>query len=259
MACLYQKYLSPYLDGELDHLNVGKTREHLTSCVACQEALDLMVQIRGSLKQAAASTKAPLHLKERALREFPQRREMVFMPRWNLAYGVGLAAIVLLAFILVFQYWLKPRDTLTEIFDALAGYHAGYERGVRPLSLRSSDLHKTESWIASRMGFKALIPRAAFAEYDLEGVDIFDHDGRKFVYLKYRGGRKIIGYMIFQDFRLSLDLPETVHEGEIDLHMGKGKDINCAAWKKDRLVYLILTAEDRSELVEYARQCIKLF
>ncbi|NIO05973.1 MAG: hypothetical protein GTN74_15635 [Proteobacteria bacterium] len=259
MACLYQKYLSPYLDGELDHLNEGKTREHLTSCVACQEAFGLMAQIRRSLKQAAASTKAPLHLKERALSEVTQRREMVFMPRWNLAYGAGLAAIVLLAFILVFHYWLRPSNTLTEVFDVLAEYHAGYETGVRPLTLRSSDLHKTESWIASRIGFKALIPKAAFAEYDLEGVDIFDHDGKKFVYLKYRGGRKIIGYMIFQDFRLSLDLPQTVHEGEIDLHMGKGRDINCAAWKKAGLVYLILTAEDRSELVEYARRCIKLF
>ncbi len=77
--------------------------------------------------------------------------------------------------------------------------------------------------------------------------------------MKYQREATTISYFVFEDFGLSLGLPETVNVGEIELHMGEEEDTNCAAWKKEDLVYFILTAEDRSELIEYARQCIELF
>ncbi len=57
----------------------------------------------------------------------------------------------------------------------------------------------------------------------------------------------------------SLDQAETVAVGKIKLQIGKKKETNMGVWKKDGLTYLILTTEDRSELLEYARRCIQLF
>ena len=65
--------------------------------------------------------------------------------------------------------------------------------------------------------------------------------------------------MIFKDSSFSIDLPETVTVGKIKLQIGKKKETNMAVWKKEGLVYLILTTENRSELLEYAQRCIELF
>ena len=51
----------------------------------------------------------------------------------------------------------------------------------------------------------------------------------------------------------SIDQTETVAVGKIKLQIGKKKDANMGMWKKDGLIYLILTTEDRSELLEYTR------
>ena len=64
---------------------------------------------------------------------------------------------------------------------------------------------------------------------------------------------------IFKDVGFSIDLPETVDVGKIKLQIGKKKETNMAVWKKGGLVYLILTTENRSELMEYARRCIEFF
>jgi anti-sigma factor (TIGR02949 family) len=259
MTCSVRELLSPYLAGELDNPTLEEVKHHLEACLTCRNELDLMVEIRHSLRQAAGSTKAPQLLRERAIGEIRQARRMVMTPRWNLAYGAALGALVFIAIILIFQYWPWRGDSFTTLSGVLARYHAAYDLGSRSVSVGSFRLKDAESWVDSQMGFKALIPNAAFAEYDLVGVDVFEHGGRKFAYLKYQHGGQTIGYVIFKDFGLSLDLSEFVSVGEIKLYLGKKKEINYGVWKKGGLVYLILTAENRSELIEYARQCIQLF
>lgn len=260
MRCSFYQDLSPYLDGELDHLKARKVREHLEACVACQEELNLLFQIRNSLKQVAASSKAPAGLKEKILAEVREARSMVPIPRWNFARAAIVVAMLLVAITLIFYYrWFRERDSFTDVVAAMVRYHAGYESGGRSLSIESSDVQDTESWVKGKLDFKISIPNAAFAEYGLDGADIFEQNERKFVYLKYRRNGKTIGYIIFRDFGISIDLPETVHLGEIRLYVGQKEETNFAVWKKKGIVYVILTTEDRSELIEYARLCIQLF
>ena len=260
MRCPYHQDLSPFLDGELDNPKAKKMEEHLRACTACREELDLLFQIRKSLKQVAASAKAPAGLKEKILGEARQARRMVLIPRWNFAYGATLAAVLLFAIILIFYYrcpW--ERDSFTDVVASMVKYHAAYESGGRSLSVKSSDSQDTELWFKRTLDIKISIPNAAFAGYSLEGADIFEQRGKKFAYLKYQRDGKIIGYIIFRDFGFSVDLPETVDIGEIKLDIGKKEETSFGVWKRGGLVYLILTTEERSELIEYARQCIQLF
>ncbi len=90
-------------------------------------------------------------------------------------------------------------------------------------------------------------------------MDGFEQKGRKYAYLKCRKVGKTIGLIIFKDKGFSLDLPESVNIDKFKIQMGKMKETNIAVWKKGGLVYFILTFEDRSELLEYARRCIKFF
>jgi hypothetical protein len=185
---------------------------------------------------------------------------MVLIPRWNFAYGGTLAAVLLFAIILIFYYrWPWERDSFTDVVASMVKYHAAYESGGRSLSVKSSDSQDTELWFKRTLDFKISIPNAAFAGYGLEGADIFEQNERRFIYLKYQRNGKTIGYIIFRDFGFSVDLPETVDIGEIKLHLGEKRETSFAVWKKGELVYVILTTEDRSELIEYARLCVQLF
>ncbi len=259
MSCPYYQYLSPYSDGELDSLKAEKIKEHLVACTFCRGELNLMLQIRNSLKQGAASTKAPLLLKEKILGESRQTRRSVIIPRWNFAYAAALAATVLFAFILIFNLKQVDRDSPTDIVDILVKYHAVHGPGRKPLSIEPSDSKDAELWFKKKLGFEFSVPNAAFAGYRLKGADTFEQRGRKFAYLKYQRDGSIIGYIIFKDMAFSIDQAETVAVGKIKLQIGKKRETNIGVWKKNGLIYLILTTEDRSELLEYARRCIQLF
>jgi anti-sigma factor (TIGR02949 family) len=259
MSCAFYQYLSPFLDGELDSLKAKGTKEHLDTCEFCQRELNLLREIRNSLRQGAASIKAPPRLREKIMGETRQRRRLVFIPRWSFAYATGLVAVLLVVSIVLFYYWSVDRDPFRDVVETLVSYHDDYALGKRSLTIKSSDWQHTESWIEEKLGFKTPIPHAAFAGYSLKGADIFKQGERKVAYLKYLRNGKLIGYFIFKDFALSLDLPEIVDMGEIKLHLGKEKATNFAVWKKRGLVYLIFTNENRSELLEYAERCIQLF
>ena len=239
MSCSFREYLSPYSDGELDTLKAEEIKEHLETCGLCREELNFMLQIRDSLQQGTASTKAPLHLKEKIVGETRQKKRKVFIPRWNFARASTLVAAVLFAFILAFYYWPQGKDSFTDLVDTLVKYHAVYGPGGKSLRLESSNSREAALWFKKKLAF--------------------EQEGRKFAYLKYQHDGQTVGYIIFKDSAFSIDLPETVTVGKIKLQVGKKEETNMAVWKKEGLVYLILTTEDRSELLEYARRCIELF
>lgn len=259
MSCSFREYLSPYSDGELDTLKAEEIKEHLETCVSCQGELNSLLQIRNSLKQGAASTKASPLLKEKILGETRQTERKDFIPRWNFARASTLVAAVLFAFVLAFYYWPQGEDSFTDLVDTLVKYHAVYGPGGKSLSLESSDSREAALWFKKKLGLEFSVPNAAFAGYSLKGADAFEQKGRKFAYLKYQEDGKIVGYIIFKDSAFSIDLPETVTVGKIKLQVGKKEETNMAVWKKGGLVYLILTTENRSELLEYAQRCIQLF
>ncbi len=259
MSCSFYENLSPYCDGELDSLQAKEIEEHLESCAVCQRELDYMLQIRNSLKQGAANTKAPPHLKKKILSEVHQAQRTIWIPRLNFARAAALAAMVLFTFILIFRYWPGDRNSFTDVVDVLVKYHAVYGPAGKSLSFESSDSDDAALWFKRKLGLEFLVPNAAFAGYELAGADGFEQKDRKFAYLKYQHNGKTIGYIIFKDKGFSLDLPETVNIDKIKIQMGKMKETNIAVWKKGGLVYLILTFENRSELLEYARRCIKFF
>jgi anti-sigma factor (TIGR02949 family) len=260
MECPFHLHLSPYLDGELDRLKAVEMKEHLKACAACRKELNLLLEIRNSLKQTANSAKAPASLREKILGEAHQTRKVALILPRSFAYAVPLVAILLVAAIVSFYYlWPWERDSFRDIIGTMVKYHSLYESGEKSPSLRSSSLQDVELWLKRNLDFKILIPRAAFAGYTLVGGDIFEDRGRKFVYLKYQQNGKTIGYVVLEDLALPIDLPEAVDIGGITLHIGKIKETYVGVWKKGGFVYTILTTEDRSELIEYAQGCIRFF
>ncbi len=260
MQCLFHQHLSTFIDRELDPVKAKEVREHLQACAECRAELDLLLEIRNSLREAATSSKAPASLKEKILGEAPQGKRTVFMLPRKLAYALPMVAVLLAAAIVsVYYYRLREGDSFRDIVAIMAQYHSAYESESRSPSIESSGLKDIGVWLKRNLDIEILIPRAAFAGYNLVGADIFEHGGRKFAYLKYQENGKTIGYVVCKDFALPIDLPETMEIGGITFHIGQIEETHVGVWKKGGLIYAILTTEDRSELIEYAQKCIQLF
>ena len=186
MSCSFYQHLSPYIDGELDTLTTERLKDHLETCVFCRGELNFMLQIRNSLRQGATSTKAPLFLKEKILGEARQARRTAFIPRWNFAYAAGLVVVVLLAFVLLFNFWPKDRHSFTDIADILAKHHTVYGPGGKSLSIGSSDSQDAQLWFKTKLGLEFSVPNAAFAGYKLKGANAFEHQDKKVGRVKCR-------------------------------------------------------------------------
>ena len=228
MKCTFRDYLSPYLDGELDHLKEEEMKTHLKACSACQGELDMLLEIRESLKETAALTKAPPLLKERIHGELRPARRIAFIPRWNFAYGAILVA-VLLTFVLISSHLLTRKESFSDVVTLLVKYHTVYSSGEKALSMGFSDPQDAKQWLENRFGLNVLIPKAAFAGYNLEGGDIFEQGGREFAYLKYQGEGNKIGYVFLKDTGLSLNLPENAEIGGIQINLGTKNGINAGS------------------------------
>ncbi len=186
MSCSFYQHLSPYIDGELDTLTTERLKDHLETCVFCRGELNFMLQIRNSLRQGATSTKAPLFLKEKILGEARQARRTAFIPLWNFAYAAGLVVVVLLAFVLLFNFWPKDRHSFTDIADILAKHHTVYGPGGKSLSIGSSDSQGAQLWFKTKLGLEFSVPNAAFAKYKLKGANAFEHQDKKVGRVKCR-------------------------------------------------------------------------
>jgi anti-sigma factor (TIGR02949 family) len=259
MSCTFYEYLSPYCDGELDSLQAKGIKEHLESCPNCRRKLDFLFQIRNSLKQGAAHTKAPAHLKKKILHKAHKAQRTIFFSRWYFAYAATPVAIVLSTLILICHHLPVDKDASTDVVDILAKQHAAYGPGGNSLSIESSNSQDAELWFKRKLGLEVSVPNAAFAGYELQGADAIEQNGKKFAYLKYQRNGQTISYIIFKEMEFCLEMPEIVNIDKIEIQIGKKKDTNIAAWKKGGLIYLILTTEDRSELLEYIRRCIRFF
>ncbi len=257
MTCSFRNFVSPYIDGELDRPEEEKMKMHLKVCSACQGEMNLLLEIRDSLRRTAALTKAPPLLKDRILGEIPQARRKAFVPQWNFAYGIILVA-VLLTLTLIFSYRLTRKESFGDVVALLVKYHTAYTSGEKVLSMGFSDPRDARRWLENRFGGSVFIPNAAFAGYNLEGGDLFREGSREFAYLNYEREGRRIGYAFLKDSGFSLNLPENVEIGGIKIGLDKKNEINLAAWRRKGIVYIILTTEDRSELIEYTQRCIQL-
>lgn len=183
-----RKYLSPYLDSELDPKTSFDIAQHLEKCDACRARFEAEKELESrlvdNLKKPQAGDETAW---AKAIDALPRRRRWA---RWILpAVAAGIAAGLILALI--------PRhdllDELKHDYDKLAA-------GQSPLDLESSDPAAVERFFGDKMGL-AVRPTSP-PSMKLMGARKCSLRGTPTAFMAYRCGDRWVSAAVFDGAHL---------------------------------------------------------
>jgi anti-sigma factor RsiW len=209
----FRRYLSPYLDSELDARTSFEMARHLDGCGACRERLDaedrLEKAIGRELRRPEPGDDA-LWERVRTKAERPRRRA------W-MAWAAGLLAAALAAGGVI--RW--TRGSAPSLADVLLNDYRKFQAGHSPLEIASADSGAVERFFKDRMGMALTIPPEV-GPMKLEGGRKCSLRGAPAAFLAYRCRDDRVAVAIFDadhlDRFLSVgvsDDPRTDERGDV--------------------------------------------
>jgi anti-sigma factor RsiW len=189
-----QRWLTGYLDGELDLVNAVAVEEHLKTCARCAQAHANQQALQAAIRGARLYAPAPIALQKRIQTSLRQadtsaRAPWAVRPRW---YSVALA----LACVAVLVWGLGRTWVVPAADDRLAmevlNSHVRSLMTDHLTDVVSSDRHTVKPWFAGKLDFSPTVEDLASQGYPLTGGRLDYLDGRPVAALVYQRQRHII-------------------------------------------------------------------
>lgn len=205
-----QKFLDPYLDDELDLVNILKIEQHLQDCVACQARYQNLLALRKGFKDKSLYYELPPTLQKRVhtalVKSQPRRPSFIsgLMTRSRVGWSVAVAFVLLLVMAgtgLTFLN-LTPNDTnraSNQLGQEILDSH------LRSLMLNhledvvSTDQHTVKPWFNGKLDFSPVVEDFAGQGYPLIGGRLDYVDNKPAAVLVYERGKHIINVYIWRN------------------------------------------------------------
>src|SRR4051812_41626459 len=190
-----QRWLSGYLDGELDLVNAVALEAHLKTCARCAQAYANQQALQAAIRGSGLYVPAPAALQARIKTSLRQADSSARAPRvlrwrhWG-SLAVALACIAVLAWGLG-RTWVVPvaddrlaMEVLNSHVRSLITDHL--------IDVVSSDRHTVKPWFAGKLDFSPTVDDLASQGYPLTGGRLDYLDGRPVAALVYQRQRHVI-------------------------------------------------------------------
>jgi anti-sigma factor RsiW len=189
-----QRWLTGYLDGELDLVNAVAVEEHLKTCARCAQAHANQQALQAAIRGAKLYAPAPIALQQRIQTSLRQADTSARAPwavrrRWY-SVALALACVAVLVWGLG-RVWVVPAADDRLAVEVLNSH-------VRSLmtdhltDVVSSDRHTVKPWFAGKLDFSPTVEDLAGQGYPLTGGRLDYVDGRPVAALVYQHQRHII-------------------------------------------------------------------
>jgi anti-sigma factor RsiW len=189
-----QRWLTGYLDGELDLVNAVAVEEHLKTCARCAQAHANQQALQAAIRGARLYAPAPSALQQRIQTSLRQADTSARAPwavrrRWY-SVALALACVAVLVWGLG-RVWVVPAADDRLAVEVLNSH-------VRSLmtdhltDVVSSDRHTVKPWFAGKLDFSPTVEDLAGQGYPLTGGRLDYVDGRPVAALVYQHQRHII-------------------------------------------------------------------
>ena len=240
-----QRWLTGYLDGELDLVNAVAVEEHLKTCARCAQAHANQQALQAAIGGARLYAPAPAGLQQRiqtSLRQADTSARAPRVVRWRW-YSVALA----LACVAVLAWGLGRAWVVPAVDDRVAV--AVLDSHVRSLitdhliDVVSSDRHTVKPWFAGKLDFSPTVEDLASQGYPLSGGRLDELDGRPVAALVYQRQRHIINLF-------SWPTPEA-HDTPVAVESRQG--YNQIHWTQGGMTYWAVSDVNVDELQAFVR------
>jgi anti-sigma factor RsiW len=189
-----ERFLDPYLDGELELSQQLELEQHLSGCPKCQTALKERREFRAFFAAAAPTYKAPAGLREKVLeitrqrvseQKPPVRRFAFWRQPW--LYAAALLAIGLPIGWMAFYGNREHRFAAQAVSDYLRALFVDHLCDVV-----SPDPQVVKSYLTAKLNFSPPVVDLAQSGYQMRGGRIDIVQNRRVAALVYRRNKDIV-------------------------------------------------------------------
>lgn len=250
MSCAdFEKFVSAFVDGELDVAAIRELERHRDSCERCAAVFEDERATKRAVRAGMRRALAPVALRER-IRASLDRVDAAPRTRRS-AWVVPLAAAAAIAFV-----WFGGAApgggggaTQAGLFDVGANLHAKN----LPVEVQSQDPENVAGWLRGKVDFKVRPPRLPKRGSKLVGARLSHVGDRQAVQLVYDVGGGRVTVLVFEANR-------TLAEGRVRrvrnrvLRLGHAHGYHGAFVRSGDLGYLVVSDFGQSETARMAAQ-----
>ena len=208
MSCeLTQRFVSGYLDGELDLVRTIEMETHLKNCTVCSRELENQQALRDALRRGSLAYAAPAALRERiqsslnasTTRDVPKRtRSWTTLPIWQWAAAFAVLAV---CSVTAWQFAAgvhAPSNDQRIAAEVFASHVRSLEAN-HLMDVASTDQHMVKPWFDGKLDFSPPVEDLASDGYPLVGGRLDYLQGREVAALVYQRRKHFINVFVWPD------------------------------------------------------------
>jgi anti-sigma factor RsiW len=238
------RWLDPYVDGELELTRQLEMEAHLAACLACKEAAEAANNFRLLVRMNITVYKAPPQLK--ATIRAALRRESGSQLGWVSWFWrplVGMAGIMVLGLSLAFAWIADAHHKDRELIAEAISNHSRSLLVNHLLDIKSSDQHTVKPWVTGNLDFTPPVADLADAGYKLLGGRIDLLENRPVAAIVYQCQSRFINVFVW---------PVARHA--IDFDVQPQQRYSLCGWNKGGLNYLIISELNQADMEKFEDQ-----
>jgi anti-sigma factor RsiW len=201
------RFLSPYLDSELDPKTSFEMSNHFDHCASCHDRFEAERRIEHAMSVELKKTSA------RDEEHWSRAKSAAFRPKGNGRFwALGLLGLVAAAICFV----VFERRPMAGLAEDLRNEYSAFDAGRFPLEISGSDSAQVETYCRDRLGLAIHVPEKIGA-LELEGVRRCSLRGATTAFLSYHsGGRHVIVFVFGADHLDRYSLADHVQAPSLD-------------------------------------------
>jgi anti-sigma factor RsiW len=241
-----RKYLSAFLDSELDVRTNIEVLEHVEICRDCARKLDRQRTLRDAVSGYIASVEAPASLRARvkgALAEAAAGRSRLAgtaaeyaSKGWVRAFAA--AASILVVFALVYQVLLAPS---TGVNAATMREHAAVLRDRVATFMYTENAERARKVATFKMSEKPVIPLADGESFSLVGAGPVEIQLRDVGHFVFRYKAEMVSLFVFEGLGIDAVSGRTVMTGLGEARADESGGVSLVAWRGGHFTYILVS------------------
>ncbi len=236
-----QQLMSAYLDQELDASMALQAGEHITSCMACADALAQLEELKMHVKTNASHHPAPPGLRARILADMKQKKPSTLRKLPWSWINLALTGLSTAAFATTLMLYLN-QPSPARIFEdeVLASHFRSLDPG-HLVDVVSSDQHTVKPWYAGKLDFSPTVVDLATQGYPLLGGRLDYLAGRPVAALAYQRHKHIVNLYLY---------PDTGNKTG-DLRLDTTRGYQLAQWTSAGMHHVAVSDMNSAELKQF--------